>query len=274
MKRIALVVMVASLCLCLVATASASCGTPTVPTTFTSTIFMPQWTTEFVGGTFVTRTDSLIAGSPCTITRTECPQIQITPPTFTCPQLIVCDLDLREPYLQAATVCCENYRKLANASANSGKWAKYGLKVLKQVLKQTGVDWIVVKSKTHTPSNNGWVELNLRNTKTGEELYCIMNLHTRGDGAKSDRVCTFTYGHLVNPSKGGKVAGVCWEITPCFTRVKSEITTTGGLKLADYPACYVIGEVGEEPETAIANFVYWLAQDINHAMPLESLAVE
>lgn len=179
-----------------------------------------------------------------------------------------------EPFVQITNECCDNYNRLITASSKSSAWAKYALDVLKQVIRQTGIDWTIVKTTTHTPSNNGWVEMLLRNTKTSEELYCVMNIHTRGDAIKSNRVCTFTYGHLINPSKRGKTAGVCYKVTPCFKVIKSEITTTGGLKLADYPAYYIIGSVGEPVETSIAHFVYWLSEDINHAMPLEALTNE
>lgn len=178
------------------------------------------------------------------------------------------------PFVQIATECCDNYSRILAASSKSSAWAKYALEVLKQVIRQTNIDWTIVKTKTHTPSNNGWVEILLKNTKTNEELYCVMNIHTRGDAIKSNRVCTFTYGHLVDPAKRGKTAGVCYKVTPCFRVVKSEITTTGGLKLADYPAYYIIGSVGEPVETGIAHFVYWLSQDINHGMSLEALAKE
>lgn len=285
MKRVLLSILVVSLCLGMVASASAACPdlvSTRNPVAFSSTIFMPTGYTVEETGFYRTRYDLNLCGNPCVITQPT--PITISNP-ITCQGFKSFDLDICEPdpceicdpcapFMEKTIICCEKYKKLASASAKSGEWVKWGRKTLKEVLKQTNVDWIIVNYKNHTPSNNGWIELNLRNEKTGETLYCVMNLHTRGDGAKSDRVCTFTYGHLVNPSKRGQVAGVCWEVTPCFTRVRSAITTTGGLKLADYPAYYIIGEVGEDPMTAIAHFVYWLSQDINHAMPLEALAAE
>ena len=248
-----------ALVICLSATsafATTGCSGPVV-SAFSSTIFLPQALTVEETGIYRTRYDFLFAGAPCVVSASPCAP------------------DPCAPFMEATTVCCENYGHLVSASSKSADWAKYGLKVLKQVIQQTGISWVIVKTKIHAPSNNGWVEMNLRNTETDEELYCVMNLYTRGDGVKGERVCAFTYGHLINPSKRGKVAGVCYTVLPCFGAIKqSEITTTGGLKLADYPAYYIIGSVGEKPETSIAHFVYWLAQDIDHGMSLSSLLYE
>ncbi len=261
MKRILGIFLAVCLCLSLSAAALADCcygGSPS----FSSTIYLPTSTTVIQTGTLITRTDWAYPSAPCTITQTPC----------AAPPICIDTPDPCAPFLQVATVCCDNYKKINAASAKSKDWAKYALGILNQVIQQTDIDWKVIKTKIHTPSNNGWVEMNLRNSETGEELYCVMNIHTRGDGATSNRVCTFTYGHLVNPSKRGQVVGVCWEVAPCFTRVKNQLTTTGGLRLADYPSYYLITPVGEAVEVGIAHFVYWLSQDIDHSMSLESLA--
>ncbi|MBR3232987.1 hypothetical protein IKF74_01745 [Candidatus Saccharibacteria bacterium] len=264
MKRIFLGFLILVICLSVVpAFATPGCYAP-----YSSTIFLPQHVTTEVTGIYRTRYDWCFVGAPCVVAQSPCvPQVPTCQPTS-------CQPDPCAPFMQTTIQCCDNYKRLVGASSKSAEWAKYALKVLKQVIKQTGISWKITKTKLHTPSNNGWVELHLRNSETGEELYCVMNLHTRGNGATSDRVCTFTYGHLINPTKRGKVAGVCYEITPCFKMIKSEIATTGGLRLVDYPDYYIIGTVGEKVETSIAHFVYWLSQDIDHGMSLESLANE
>lgn len=73
----------------------------------------------------------------------------------------------------------DDYHSFEELSAmlTSGDWARRGILKLLDTLPQAA-NWTLESYVIHEESDNGWTELRLRNSYTGEVLECVMNAYT------------------------------------------------------------------------------------------------